>query len=118
MSYKIVSALASVFAFTTWTYYYPKDEVTNEKKVNVLSLTERPSQRHEEDETNKFKEQLMFTVEVKPECKPEPGKIILHPNQTDQLLFTSAVMFLSGSFPIGNVFILLLIHTCGGEVSF
>ncbi|MED6256345.1 hypothetical protein ATANTOWER_024218 [Ataeniobius toweri] len=50
---------------------------------------------------------------LKENVQTEPVLNFIRPNHIEDLHFTSTVTSLSGSFPLGAVFILLLIHTFG-----
>ncbi|XP_014832101.1 PREDICTED: uncharacterized protein LOC106910059 [Poecilia mexicana] len=111
MGIKIVSVLASVVAFSSWSYYFPVDKPTDQVH---FPLQIQPIKKVEK-QGRKLKEQQIEVVKQK-DFKAEPVIEVSTPHRSEKLCFTSTVSTLSGSFPLGTVFTILLIHMCGADL--
>ncbi|XP_027893442.1 uncharacterized protein LOC114156975 [Xiphophorus couchianus] len=114
MGYKIVSVLASVLAFSSWTYYFPVDKPTDQRMVNLP--VQMQSIKKLEEQGRKLKEQQIVVVKQKEDFKREPVIDVTTLHRSEKLSFTSTVSTVSGSLPLGAVFNILLIHMCGADL--
>ncbi|XP_054876253.1 uncharacterized protein LOC129351416 [Poeciliopsis prolifica] len=115
MAYKMVSFVASVLAFSSWTYYFPGDKPAHPGMVHFP--LEMQSMKKVEEQGRKLKEQQMNVVlKQKEDFKTEPVIDVTPIHRSEELFFTSAVSTLSGSLSLDTVVTILLMHMCGADL--